>query len=133
MKYTSLGGTACIGRVAKQQEAHVCMSNVHVMPDGRRPVSLKLPVPAAHFHSVVLPPSEVSPLTMRFVDGNGRRNLSQNRGSLNCSGPTLRRRAEEHTDFQRFMGVSCSEIVHRKNENTWLLVWPHQLEREHRQ
>jgi hypothetical protein len=33
--------------------------------------------------------------------------------------------------FQRFMGVSCSEIVHRKNENTWLLVWPHPLEREH--
>ena len=33
--------------------------------------------------------------------------------------------------FQCFMRFSCSEIVHRKNENTWLLVWPHPLEREH--
>ena len=56
----------------------------------KKTVSLELPVPAAHFHSVVLPPSEVSPLTMRFVDSNGRRNLSQNRGSLRCSVPTRR-------------------------------------------
>ena len=33
--------------------------------------------------------------------------------------------------FQCFMRFSCSEIVQRKNENTWLLVWPHPLEREH--
>lgn len=29
--------------------------------------------------------------------------------------------------FQCFMRFSCSEIVQRKNENTWLLVWPHPL------
>ena len=29
--------------------------------------------------------------------------------------------------FQCFMRFSCSEIVHRKNENTWLQVWPHPL------
>ena len=54
------GGTACIGCVAKQQEAEDCTLNSNSMLDPGRECSLRLLVPAAHSHTVEVPPKDES-------------------------------------------------------------------------
>ena len=54
------GGTACIGCVAKLQEAEVCTLSYHGILTLGRLLSHGLLVPAAHSHDVEVPPKKES-------------------------------------------------------------------------